>query len=142
MTLKEKIAEIKPDEICGDSAGGVFGCPGDYIELRDRMTCNQTCKNNGEDEEMCEKCWNREYNADEPPDLLDPVNHPVHYETGAFECIDVMVETQGAEAVKNFCICNAFKYLYRHKRKNGLEDIKKAQWYINKYIELEGKKDG
>lgn len=66
----------------------------------------------------------------------DSVNHPSHYETGKFECIDVMVETQGTEAAKNFCVGNAFKYLYRHKNKNGLEDVKKAQWYINKYIEL------
>lgn len=66
----------------------------------------------------------------------DPVNHPGHYESGKFECIDVMLETQGKEAVMGFCICNAFKYLYRHKRKNGFEDVKKAQWYLNKYLEL------
>ncbi len=70
----------------------------------------------------------------------DNVNHPSHYETGKFECIDVMVETQGVEAVKDFCICNAFKYLYRHKNKNGLEDVKKAIWYLNKLVELEEKK--
>lgn len=68
--------------------------------------------------------------------MLDVVNHPSHYETGSFECIEVMEETQGKEAVMNFCLCNAFKYLYRHKRKNGIEDIKKAKWYIDKYIEL------
>lgn len=66
----------------------------------------------------------------------DNVNHPSHYETGNFECIDVMVETQGKEAVMDFCICNAFKYIYRHNNKNGIEDIKKAKWYLDKYIEL------
>lgn len=70
----------------------------------------------------------------------DMVNHPPHYESGQFECIDVMVETQGVEAVQCFCVCNAFKYLYRHKNKNGLEDIKKAIWYLNKFVELEGKR--
>lgn len=69
--------------------------------------------------------------------MADYVNHPPHYESGKFECIEVMEETQGTEAVKNFCMCNAFKYLYRHAHKNGLEDVKKAAWYINKYIELE-----
>lgn len=69
----------------------------------------------------------------------DNVNHPSHYETGNFECIDVMVETQGVEATKNFCVCNALKYIYRHKRKNGLEDIQKAIWYLNKAVELEEK---
>lgn len=68
--------------------------------------------------------------------MKDIVNHPKHYETGNFECIDVMLETQGKEAVKSFCLCNAFKYLYRHNRKNGVEDIKKAKWYIDKYLEL------
>lgn len=37
--------------------------------------------------------------------MADNVNHPSHYETGNFECIDVMVETQGEEATKNFCVC-------------------------------------
>lgn len=74
--------------------------------------------------------------------MTDNVNHPAHYETGKFECIEVMLETQGVEAVLNFCQCNAFKYLYRAKRKNGLEDMKKAVWYLNKYIELkEGHND-
>lgn len=67
----------------------------------------------------------------------DNVNHPAHYETEKFECIDVMIETQGKEKVKAFCICNAFKYLYRHGRKNSREDIEKAVWYLNKYLELE-----
>ncbi len=70
----------------------------------------------------------------------DMVNHPPHYESGQFECIDVMVETQGVKAVQSFCVCNAFKYLYRHENKNGLEDIKKAIWYLNKFVELEGKR--
>ena len=68
---------------------------------------------------------------------FDNVNHPAHYNTGKYESIDVMIETQGIDAVKNFCICNAFKYIYRHKFKNGVEDIKKAIWYLNKYVELE-----
>ena len=71
------------------------------------------------------------------PDDYDFVNHPPHYETGKFECIDVMRETQGDEAVKNFCICNALKYIYRHRNKNGIEDVKKAKWYIDKYLEIE-----
>lgn len=67
--------------------------------------------------------------------MPDNVNHPEHY-TGKFECIDVMLETQGIDAVLDFCICNAFKYLYRHRKKNGLEDIKKSKWYIDKYLEI------
>lgn len=71
----------------------------------------------------------------------DNVEHPTHYTGTSIECIDAMRETQGAEAVKNFCICNAFKYLWRHDKKNGVEDVKKAAWYLNKFIELEDTKD-
>ncbi len=69
-------------------------------------------------------------------ETAEDVINPKHYRTGKFECIEVMQEALGVDAVKSFCLCNAFKYIYRHNRKNGLEDIKKAQWYINKYIEL------
>ena len=71
----------------------------------------------------------------------DNVNHPSHYETGKFECFDVMREVLGDNVVKDFCIANSFKYIYRHKRKNGVEDIKKAKWYIDKYLELEENKN-
>ena len=67
----------------------------------------------------------------------DPVDHPSHYTHGSMECIDAMVETQGKNAVQHFCICNAFKYLWRWRGKNGTEDIKKAAWYLNKAIQLE-----
>lgn len=72
---------------------------------------------------------------------MNNVHHPAHYNTGNFECIDIMIETQGLEETQNFCVCNAFKYLYRHNRKNGKEDIEKAQWYLNKYLELEERKN-
>lgn len=71
------------------------------------------------------------------PTTVDMVNAPPHYCTGKFECIDVMTEIFGVKAVQDFCLCNAFKYLYRTNRKNGIEDIKKAQWYLNKFVELE-----
>ena len=55
--------------------------------------------------------------------MIDVVNHPIHYETGKFQCIEVMIEALGVENVKGFCLCNAFKYIYRSQRKNGKEDI-------------------
>lgn len=70
----------------------------------------------------------------------DNVNHPYHYTQSGFECIDIMKGVFGIEYVKAFCICNAFKYIFRHKYKNKpLEDIKKAKWYIDKYISLSEK---
>lgn len=72
----------------------------------------------------------------EKPDNPDNVNHPAHYTGGGVECIDAMVAAYGKEAVRAFCMCNAFKYQWRFGKKNGAEDIRKAQWYQNKFLEL------
>ena len=69
-------------------------------------------------------------------DNYDPVSKPKHYTNSKVECIDAMIETFGIEAVKNFCLCNAFKYHWRHDAKGGSEDIEKATWYMDKYKEL------
>lgn len=64
------------------------------------------------------------------------VVHPTHYNQGKIECIDAMLAAFGKEAVENFCLVNAFKYVWRNLDKNGLEDVDKAIWYLNKYKEL------
>ena len=66
----------------------------------------------------------------------DKVNHPSHYTQGGIECIDAMEAALGKQVVMDFCLGNAFKYIFRCKHKNGLEDVKKANWYLNKLIEL------
>lgn len=68
----------------------------------------------------------------------DPVNHPKHYTGGDIECIDAMVASQGKQPVTDFCICNAFKYLWRFRGKNGVEDLQKARWYIDRAISMIG----
>lgn len=72
--------------------------------------------------------------------MADAIN-PSHYKQGKVECIDALesatVNKTGLEAV---CTANVIKYLWRYETKNGLEDVLKAQWYINKLIEyLEAK---
>lgn len=90
----------------------------------------------------CDENYNKFIAKTKPSEKnVDNVNHPKHYENYSVECIIAMEETQGTEAVISFCVCNAFKYLWRHNAKNGYEDIKKAQWYINKAIELKEKRD-
>lgn len=69
--------------------------------------------------------------------LKEEINHPSRYKGGKYECIDVMLDVFGKEAVKHFCLLNAFKYIWRQEHKGGTEDIKKAVWYLNKCIELE-----
>ena len=66
--------------------------------------------------------------------MTETVNHPDHYKTDSFECIEVMEEVFGKEEVKIFCKMNAFKYIWRANEKGGLEDLKKAQWYLE-YID-------
>ena len=70
---------------------------------------------------------------------FDVVNRPKHYANSSIECIDAMEAAYGTEAVMWFCACNAFKYQWRFVNKNGTEDLNKAQWYRNKYIELSNK---
>lgn len=72
----------------------------------------------------------------------DVVNNPKHYCSGAHECIDIMEELFGIQAVIDFCKCNIFKYRFRATQKNGDEDISKAEWYENKLIELNRKLRG
>ena len=70
----------------------------------------------------------------------DVVNHPSHYcQEGSMECIDEMVVIFGKPATMHFCLLNAWKYRKRAVYKNGEEDMKKSDWYINKYLELGGK---
>lgn len=136
MTCREKLMKEHPDDVEECWLGGCCGCPDDLNYLDKPEYCN-----NVGDDALCTKCWDREIPETETCGATDNVNHPKHYETGKFECIDVMVETQGVDAVKSFCLCNAFKYIYRTRRKNGLEDVKKAIWYLEKYVELEAKQN-
>ena len=85
-----------------------------------------------------DKCYNLAFCNEQPK---EEINHPDRYAGGKYECIKVMVDVFGADAVKHFCILNAFKYIWRAEKKNGIEDIKKAVWYLNKYIELGGEEE-
>ena len=78
-------------------------------------------------------------NGTSPADLDDDPVNPAHYMSyykDGIDCISAMKHAFGNEAVVDFCICNAFKYIWRHMSKNGMQDIEKAIWYLNKYIEL------
>lgn len=66
----------------------------------------------------------------------DAVNHPKHYKETSLECIETMTIAFGANEIANYCCVNAYKYLFRYRTKNGLEDLKKANWYLDKCHEL------
>lgn len=67
----------------------------------------------------------------------DVVNHPAHYTGGKMECIDIVdVMTEDKQGLEAFCTGNIVKYLYRYNKKGGVEDVKKAEWYFKKLIEV------
>lgn len=67
-------------------------------------------------------------------DIFDPVNKPLHYNCGAVECIDAIESSMEPNEFRSYCKGNIIKYIWRYEHKNGLEDLKKAQWYLNRMI--------
>lgn len=67
----------------------------------------------------------------------DVVNLPKHYRSGEVECIEAM-ESMALNAKLSpfvgYLWLNAFKYLWRWPFKNGVEDLKKCRWYIDRLI--------
>lgn len=122
-----------------------------YSEEVYLFTDERGCAFDGMSDDMLNKCynWYKELDpaacenaegdcCDKEPNA-DMVNHPAHYTQGGIECIDALkaatVSKTGIEAV---CTANAIKYLWRYEEKNGIEDVKKARWYIDRLIkELE-----
>lgn len=65
----------------------------------------------------------------------DPVNHPSHYTQGGIECIDAIeAACTGLNGEEGYCVGQVIKYIWRWKHKNGLQDLEKAQWYLNRLI--------
>lgn len=77
-------------------------------------------------------------------DLLnnDAVNNPEHYNKGNIECIDSIQAMLSKEEFIGYLRGNSHKYRWRFRYKNGIEDLKKAEWYENKLLNtLEGEQD-
>lgn len=68
------------------------------------------------------------------PKKEDMVNHPSHYNQGDVECIDAIESALGEKGFRAYLVGNIMKYLWRYEHKKGLEDIKKAQFYINRLV--------
>ena len=151
MTRKEKIDAL---ELYCNHCGNTC----DKCELKNmydketaEFTNNYSCVFNAMDNKMLDKiygwykdldqatCENDEVNCCNKESNADMVDHPSHYTQGGIECIDALkaatVSKTGIEAI---CTANAIKYLWRYEEKNGIEDVKKARWYIDRLIkELE-----
>ena len=99
---------------------GVVDNPGNEVsDVKFRQYDLITCKN---DEVELEK-------------ENETVSHPAHYCQGGVECIDALeAATTGLRGIEAVCTANAIKYLWRWKHKNGVTDLHKAQWYIDRLI--------
>lgn len=65
--------------------------------------------------------------------MNDMINSPTHYNSSEIECIDA-IEAMLGDDFPAYLQGNITKYLWRFKYKNGVEDLKKAQWYLDKLI--------
>lgn len=69
--------------------------------------------------------------------MFDAVNKPVHYGKGKIECIEYLEDFLSKEEYIGYLRGNIAKYLHRWRYKNGLEDLKKADWYLSRLIKLQ-----
>ena len=67
----------------------------------------------------------------------DMVNSPPHYNKSGIECINAIQAATG-DGYEYYLQGNILKYLWRYRYKNGVEDLKKAQWYLNELVEEVG----
>ena len=83
----------------------------------------------------CEKGESFELSIPKIKKTQDNVNSPSHYQ-GKVEVIDYITDKLSAEEFEGYCAGNVIKYISRYKKKNGLEDLKKCEWYLKKLIQI------
>ena len=73
----------------------------------------------------------------------DNVNHPAHYTAGGIECIDAIAAalTCQTDPMHAWLTGQVLKYMWRWPLKNGLEDLKKARFYLDRLIADMERKD-
>lgn len=65
--------------------------------------------------------------------MKDAINPP-HYKQGSIEVIEILKDQLSTNEFRGFCKGLILKYIFRADHKNGVEDYKKAQWYLNVMI--------
>ena len=73
--------------------------------------------------------------AKEEEAKVEMVNHPPHYKEGEIECIDYLEDSLGTDGFSFYIEGNVKKYIHRWRHKGGIEDLKKAQWYLTRLID-------
>ena len=119
------------DKFCDD-------CHGCNICLLEKFSGGVMCDFDEWSDDKLAIAYDHVYkNMDE--NVPDMVNHPQHYTQGGIECIDALkAATVGKRGIEAVCVANVIKYLWRYEKKNGIEDIRKAKFYIERLLkELE-----
>lgn len=65
--------------------------------------------------------------------MTDSIN-PLHYKSGDIECIDAIKASMTTSEFLGYLRGNTIKYIWRYNQKGGLEDLKKAEWYLRRLI--------
>ena len=66
--------------------------------------------------------------------MTDMVNRPEHYRQGGVECIEAIESSMGREEFQGYLKGNIEKYVWRYRYKNGVQDLHKARWYLDRLI--------
>jgi len=64
----------------------------------------------------------------------DVVNRPEHYRQGGLECIEAIEASMSREEFQGYLKGNIEKYVWRYRYKNGVQDLHKAKWYLDRLI--------
>jgi hypothetical protein len=103
----------------------------------------------GEEEEngckdgVCPVPWLTTPKESAPVIQPDVVNHPSHYtEGGEIECIEAIEAQLSLEEFRGYLKGNCAKYIWRERHKGGTESLKKAQWYLDRLIQLDEAQNG
>lgn len=81
-----------------------------------------------------EEAYRELFETPKPETENDNVNHPSHYTQGSIECIDAIEASMEPAEFRGAMKANIIKYLWRYEYKNGLEDLKKARFYLERMI--------
>ena len=106
----------------------------DCLFLRTGNICMHAWHSGEVQPEIMRECAQFQYNANDGKNVGDNVNSPSHYNQGGVECIEALKAALGDKFI-GFLVGNVLKYCWRYQHKNGLEDLRKAQYYLNRAIE-------
>lgn len=116
----------------------LYNCRNYKHEYSINGPCPICCTSNAIDKSsIIPSHWEPKRSDNQLEKINDPVNHPSHYQTkSGLETIQVIEAfTEGLEGIYAVDTANVIKYICRWNKKNGLQDLKKAQWYLNNLVE-------